>query len=246
MSDNPYPSYPPPLPQRRRIPVLKIIGTILLVMILICGGLVTYVAYNFRSWTAALIKGPAVTVVEQSNLPADQKTLIKQNLNRVADAYHDGRMSYTQFTTIISQLDKGPFFKLVSVESMRYQYSIAHPSMDAERAQTILLFDRFERGIAENAIPPHQVSQVMSLVHDPDRNHHRSGQTSRPAISEADLKPFIDAMRTAVEQAEIPAVAYQADFAGEIDKAVNTVLGPPPTTRATQSAPATQAATAEG
>ncbi|MBI4578230.1 MAG: hypothetical protein HY718_00915 [Planctomycetes bacterium] len=210
-------------PPRRRIPVLKIIGTVLLILVLICGGLVTYVAYNFPRWAAGLARGPLIGAVDGSDLPDDQKTLIKQNLTRVADAFQDRRISYTQFKTIFQKLASGPFFHLVGVESMRYQYGLAHPTMDDERRQTMLSFDRFERGIVENTIPSSKVSEVMALVHDPDQHH---GPASQPAITEAQLKPFIDAMRVAVEEAKIPAEPFQADFAGEIDKAVSAVLGP--------------------
>jgi hypothetical protein len=225
--------YFPQQPEPRRIPVLKIIGTILLVLIIICGGLVTYVAYNFRGWAAGFARGPLLAMVDEVGLPDEQKASIKQNLSRVADAFQSGRISYTQFTTIIEKLSQGPFFDLIQGEAMQHQYTLAHPQEDAERAETMLLFDRFERGVVENSIPRQQVQDIMALAHDPDQPH-ADGKSN--TVTEAELKPFIDAMRKAVESAKISGEPFEPDFAAEIDRAVSAVLGP--STPATSTAPA--------
>jgi hypothetical protein len=233
MQQQAYPEQPRP----HRIPVLKIIGTILLVLILICGGLVTYVAYNFRIWAASFARGPLVTMVDQAGLPDDQTASIKRNLSRVADEFQAKRISYTEFTTIMQKLGEGPFFNLISVEAMKHQYGLAHPQTDAERAETMLMFDRFARGVVDSSIPQAKVQEVLALAHDPDESHP-GGQSNR--VTEAELKPFIDAMIKAVEAAGISAEPFEPDFAGEIDKAVTAVLGPSKTTSTApaESAPA--------
>lgn len=235
MANQPFPQ--PDAPHARRFPVLKIIGTMMLVLILICGGLVTYVAYNFRSWAASFARGPLVSVVDQVDLSAEQKTSIKQNLNRVADAFQKGQISYTQFQAILQRLTTGPFFDLVQVEAMQHQYTLAHPTVDDEYKQTMLLFDRFERGIVEKTIPADQVRNVLALAHDPDEKHPNGASNQ---VTEAELKPFIDAARKAVEQANIPAEPFEPDFATEIDKAVNAVLGSPPATQPASAPASTQ------
>lgn len=216
------PSQHYPQPHRHRIPVLKIIGTILLVLILICGGLVTYVAYNFPRWAASFARGPLVAEIEKADLPAEQKALLKHNITRVADAFEQGRMSFTQFKAILTNLASGPFFNLVQVEAIRHQYELAHPQSDDERAETMLLFDRFLRGIAEGAIPRGQIEEMLV----PMREHNSKQRDGDNRLTEAELNQFIDAMRLAVESANIPAEPFQPDYATEIDKAVTAVLGP--------------------
>lgn len=224
----------PPQPERRRFPVLKIIGTVLLIMILICGGLVTYVAYNMRGWMVSFARGPLVQMVDEAGLPDAQKASIKQNLNRLADAFQAGKISYTQFTSVVEKLSQGPFFELIQVEAMKHQYTLAHPQEDAERQATLLMFDRFARGIVEQSIPTPEVQKVLALSHDPDEAH--SGGSKQ--VTEAELKPFIEAMTKAVEGAKIPAEPFEPDYAAEIDKAVTAVLGPSAT--ATSTAPAAE------
>ena len=159
-------------------------------------------------------------------------------LARVADAYRDHRISYTQFKAILTRLNNGPFFSLVGVEGMRLQYGNAHPADDEQRRETMLVFDRFARGIAEDRIPAARIQQVMSLVHDPDAKH--AGQ-QRAALSETELEPFITAMRKEVEAAGVPPGPFTPDFAGQIDRAVTAVLGPAASMLATQPALTTQA-----
>lgn len=207
----------------------------LLVMVLICGGLVTYVAYNFHRWTAGWVRGPLVTMVDDLDLPAEQKISIKQNLNRVADAFQERRISYTQFTTIFEKLADGPFFDLVVVEAARHQYGVLHPQMDAEREETMLVLDRLARGISEGTIPREQLEKLRRLVQDLNEEQDDGSK----AVTEAELKSFIDAARKVVEAANIPAEPFTPDFAAEIDKAVSTVIGPASIDRpATQTAPA--------
>jgi hypothetical protein len=222
-------------PRKHGIPILKIIGTILLICVIICGGLVTYVAYQFPKWAAAFARGPLVTMIEQTSLPDAQKATIKQNITRLADAYQQGRMSNSQFKAILQNLGKGPFFQLVWAESMRYRYGAVHTAMDEERRRTMLAFDQLERGIVEKRIPQQKVSELISLVPDPDKS--KDGQKRR-VVTEADLKPFIEAMRKVVEETGIPAVPFQPDFAAEIDKAVSAVLGPGALSRPSSSQPA--------
>jgi hypothetical protein len=224
--------------QRHAIPVLKIIGTMLLILILICGGLVTFVAYNFPRWVSNFARGPLVAAIDQTRLPDDQKMLIKQNIARVADAYRDHRISYTQFQAILARLNNGPFFNLVGVEGMRLQYGNAHPADDEQRHETMLLFDRFARGIAEDRIPAARIQHVMSFVHDPDTKHP---DPQRPGLSEAELEPFISAMRREVEAAGVPPGPFTPDFAGQIDRAVTAVLGPSASVLATRPAATTPA-----
>jgi hypothetical protein len=222
--------YLEPPPRRHGIPILKIIGTILLIMVLICGGLVTYVAYNFRNWTAALARGPMVSMIDQANLPAEQKALLKENIMRVADRYQEGRLSHSQLSAILKNLAKGPFFHLLWIEATRYEYTALHTTMDAERQQTMLLFDRFERGIVEKQIPLSKADEVFNLAPKDKKlgeqraKHDPTEQKPRPT-TEADLKPMLDAMRAAVDKVGVLARPFQPDFAAEVDKAVNAVLG---------------------
>lgn len=227
----------PPMPERRRFPVLKVIATVLLIMILICGGLVTYVAYNMRGWMVRIARGPLVSMVDEAGLPDEQKASIKQNLNRLADEFEAGRISYTQFTSIVEKLSQGPFFELIQVEAMKHQYGLAHPQNDQAQQDTLVMFDRFARGVAERSIPAAEVQKVLALSHDPDETHADGSKQ----VTEAELRPFIDAMIKAVEAAKIPVEPFQPDYAGEIDKAVNAVLGPSSPTTSTAPA-ATQPA----
>ena len=209
-------------PRRFGTLVLKVIGAVLLIMVLICGGLVTYVAYNFRGWAASLAKTSVVAIVDETNLPAEQKSAIKSSVNRVADAYRQGQISHSQLTSILEHVTKGPTLALIVTESKRHDYSSLHANMDKERQKTMLLFDQFERGIVEQRIPQKKIDEIISLAGEAQKNSQHVAEEPK---TEADLKPFLDAMLKAVNEAKIPAEPFQPDFGAEIDKAVNAVLG---------------------
>lgn len=214
----PYNRYQPDYPRRHGLPVLKIIGTMLLVMVIICGGLVTYVAYNFPKWAAALARGPLVAAIDQTDLPAEQKTIIKHNIARVAQAFQAGQISFSQLKSILARLADGPLSRLVMVEAVKYQYAQTHPVADDERAETMLVFERFQRGIVEGTISDAKLDKALGLIKQPAEQNRQ--------LTEAEIKPFIDAMRAAVDEANIPTEPFQPDYAAEIEKAVVAVLGP--------------------
>lgn len=203
-------------------------------MILICGGLVTYGSYQFQHWASAWALRPLLAAIDESHVPAAQKSTLKQNIARTTDEFQQGRMSYTQMKAILQSLYRGSFLSLLRLESLRYQYLALHPVIDAQHGQTMLILDRFERGVAEKTIPPGKVSEILALLPGTIADN----DTAPGKVTEADFKPAIEEMRKTCNTFRIPSEPYQPDFAAEIDQVVAAVMGTP-MTRPTTTSPAT-------
>lgn len=218
---------PPPIVRKHPTSsALKIIALVLLVLVLLCGGAVTWIAYNAKSWMAERAKAPLLQVIDQSQLPEEQKARMRSSVTRLSDAFKAGRVKYTQLATLMARLAQGRFFDLISVERVRHQYRQAMPGDEETAAAAMLVFDRFERGIAEDTLSEQAITEVMSLV----TSHNDKGvRVLKDDLTQTELRAFIDAARTQADAAAVPAEPYDVDFASILEQAVDGVLGPPAT-----------------
>lgn len=238
-------------PRRRGMSGLKILGIVFLVLILLCGGVITYVTLNARRLMAGWMRGPMVEAIKSTHLPEDQKTRLSDIINQVMDDFESGAISYTQVGELTQELAQGPFFSLIMVEMVKAKHLDMFELKEKERAEVTLTFDRFERGVQEGTIADKKVAAVLEKVSEKGDD---DSPTLKDKLSEEDLNAFVTAMKEAADEAEIPMESYQVDFAGELQRVVDEVLGTgaesapagESTTGDTQPAPSGVAATRPG
>ncbi len=220
---------------RRGISLLRICMIIMLMMMVVCGGLVTYVVVNFKRWTAALMRGPLVTMVKSSDLPADQRDALTGIFNRLTDDFEAGRISYTQLGMVAGRLMEGPLPDLMIIEAVQSRYvEMAFPA--EESAPALRTFARLQRGICEQTVPAAELREVMSLVSVDDGSGRR---TVMENLTRTQLKAFMAAAQETVDRHGVPDEDYRPDYAGQVRRVVTAVLGEQ-AVPATAEAPATQ------
>jgi hypothetical protein len=209
--------------QRRGLSGLKILGIIFLVLILACGGFIAFVAASWRGWVAEGIRGPLVKEVQNSSLPDDQKESIVANLNRFADKFEAKEITKDQLVAMGERLKNEHFFDLIAMEGIRAKHLDQLQLSDEQRQQANITFDRFARGIVEEKIPESEFSPVLDKV----APKNSSGAREIPeTLDNAKLTDFIAEMKAKADAAGIPEEPYQVDYAGLVNSAVETVLGP--------------------
>jgi len=205
----------------RGISLLRIFMIILLMMMVVCGGLVTYVVVNFKRWTAALIRGPLVTMVASSDLPADQRDELAGIFTRLTDDFEGGRISYTQLGMVATRLMEGPLPDLIVVEAVRSQY-VATPPPPEESESALRVFARLQRGICEQTLPAAELREVMSLVSADDGSGSR---TVMENLTRTQLTAFVAAARSSVDRYGVPDEDFRPDYADQVRRVVTAVLG---------------------
>ena len=200
--------------------VLKILGIIFLVLVLLCGGLGVWMAMNFRNWAATGIETVVVQAVAQSNLPAEQRDSIQKNVSELTAEFKAGKISVSELGMVFSELMEGPFLNLVMLEGLRYEHERVVKANEEQRASITRLFQRFERGIAEKTFPISEIEQTLSSVTVTDAGGTR---TQKPNLTAEDLKAFVAAIKSKVNEAKIPDEPYEVDFAAIINDAVKKI-----------------------
>lgn len=194
----------------RRGTMLRVVSIIGLALILLCGGIVTYVYLNFRSLAAGLLRGPVLEKLQTADLPADQKTEITAVIDRLSLDFRDGRLSYSQFSEILNRLDRGPFFPLLTIESAKVRCAKALQASAPKREEATRVLERLQRGLVEGRISVEQVRDVLSSV-------RASGSGSDPplkdAVTEEEALAVLEKARREVNTANVPAGPYAVNFA---------------------------------
>ncbi len=206
---------------RRGISLLRIFMIILLMMTVVCAGLVTFVVVNFKRWTAAMIRGPLVTMIASSDLPADQRDELSGIFTRLTDDFEGGRISYTQLGMVASRLMEGPLPDLIAVEAVRSRYVATAPPAE-ESASALRAFARLQRGICEQTVPEAELREVMSLV---SANDGSGSRTVMENLTRTQLTAFVAAARASADRCGVPDEDYQPDYADQVRRVVTAVLG---------------------
>jgi hypothetical protein len=224
-------------PPARHARALRIFAIILLVLVLCCGGIITYIYLNFRSMVAGMIRGPVMQQIQTADLPADQKAGITATIDQLSRDFEEDRLSYQQVARIFERLGQGPFFALIEIESARV-FCIDASKPDPEKRKTMTrTCQRLQRGLTENRVSTDQVTDALTLIQMTNSDNQR---TFKPNLTAREADMFIERAREIVEQANVPDEPYQVDYAGQLQHAVDEALNRQVTTEpaATQSRPA--------
>ncbi len=206
----------------RRGGALKVLAIIFVVIALVCAGVGTYVYMNFRSIVAATVLDPMKGKIAESNLPQDQKDRLTVMAEQLTKDFKAGVISWAQLGKILEELAEGPFFTLLQLDELRGRYERICKPTDESRAEAMLAFSRFERGLVEKTISRDEVEEVMGKLFVGDSNSAKI----RDDLTAEELTAFVAELKQAADEAEVPVEPYQADFATYLEEAVDKVLEP--------------------
>ena len=154
--------------RRRESGYLKVlgIGCLVIVVLLIVGGVV--VVMNIKSIASSAAAAMIKNVVQESDLPAEQKDRIVKQVDRVTLAYKAGTISDDQLGTIMEKLGESALLPLGMVYAFEDKH-ITPSDMTADEKQAAKRsLQRFARGVFEETIDPWAVQEVFALVSTTD------------------------------------------------------------------------------
>jgi hypothetical protein len=208
----------------RRGGVLKgcLIAAAVVVVILIALGV--WVAMSWKGWTADIMKSATQAAVQNSQLPADQKTRITTRINSLADDFKDGKVTFEQLTQVLEQVASGPLMPLGIVYAAEEKYlkpsSLTAEEKDAGRRS----MQRLARGVFEKKINKAGLDRAITPI-------SVVGTGGEPRFKEQvtteELKQFLAMAKEEADKAQIPDEPFTVNVADEVDKAIDKVLAKP-------------------
>jgi hypothetical protein len=204
----------------------------LVVCVLLCVGGAWYVRSNFDIWLASGVRQALVMMINESELPAEEKTEVIAQVDRVVDAYKARTINQQQLERLMKELQDSPLFALMMFWGYDAKYVEPSGLDDEEKQQGRRTIERVLRGIYDNKLNEHQVRGAM-----PDsmlvREHHveidEDGRVKEPAmnqppVSDEDVRKFLANLKKLADDAEIPDEPFQLDISDELKKTIDKAL----------------------
>jgi tRNA C32,U32 (ribose-2'-O)-methylase TrmJ len=221
------PSFSPPLPapvqpQRSWLPTC-LIGCLVIgvVCVVVCGGVVWYIARNVKQIASNVARETIVSMVRQSDLDPEEKQAIIAQVDRVVGQFKSGQITTEQLGRVFEEVGKSTVIQALLVASLEKQHLARSGLSDEEKQTAHLTLQRVLRGIHEQKIKQDDL--------EPALQHLSSGTPGGPrqlkdSISDEQLRAFLAECKRVAEQAEIPEEPFQLKLSDEFRRAIDRAL----------------------
>jgi hypothetical protein len=199
-----------------------LIAIVIVVIIFVGGGI--YVAENYRVWAAKGITFAMTAVINESDLPGQEKAEIANILALVKENYIAGDVTLEELGTILEAMANCPAIAVGMVVQFEASYVTPSALRDDEKAFARLHLNRFAQGLNNDAIGWGQLDEVTEPILQVSREQKRDlkppGQCSPDEI-----RQVLQNVKTAADQQNIPMRFVDIDISDEFIKTIEGALG---------------------
>jgi hypothetical protein len=208
-----------------------LLGCLGVVVVLLVLGTVAaiWISRNWKSWAASSMSVAVKQGIDQTDLPAEEKAQINDEINRAADMFADGRLSGEQAARLIQKAMNSPLMTVFVASAAEKKYIDGSGLSEEEKAEAKITLQRFLRGSFDEDIDRSSIDAALRHVSDKQPN----GQPQfRDKVSDAELREFLAEAKKAADEANVPEQPQAVDPSDEvkriIDEAMTEPVGAPP------------------
>lgn len=207
-----------------------VIGCLVVCLILAgiaCGvGYYFYATTNWNALVANVVEPEIKRIINDTDLPEDQKEGMNEQVTRLADGYRDGKITFVQLKQVGDRILKSPIITAIPVEVARVSYIEPSGLSDEEKANATKQLERVAHGMFEKKIDD---KELDALVEGRIADKNKEGKLEfRKKVTDEQLREFVTACQELADSKEIPDQNYQIDFAKELKEAVDSALAGKP------------------
>lgn len=206
---------------------LAVLGVV--VVLAIVGGIIVYM--NWRSWAASGTEAVMTAVVEETQLPADQKRRIKAQVSQVTDAFRAGDLRIEEIGEVAQALESHPILPVGMLEFIEAD-KIASSSLSAEeKAAGALAVQRLQRAMLDQTMTLADLEPLLEPISQLDQ---QGDQELLQNPTPPQLRQFIDGATAKADELGVPNEPFEVDIAAQVEDLINSTLGrqvvttPPP------------------
>lgn len=201
-----------------------LIGCLVIALVLagVACGVGYYALSNLNRFAANIAESAANEMIDQTDLPEEQKKGMKEQISRVAKGYRDGEVSFDQVTEVLQKLGDSPAIIAIPIEVVRSKYIKPSGLSDEEKADATKQMERVGHGVFDKKISE---DELKALLNGRLADEDAEGKLQfRDHVSDEELRKFIKAAKELADSKDIPDQEYKIDLAAELKKAVDEVL----------------------
>ncbi|MBL4809914.1 MAG: hypothetical protein JKY43_07660 [Phycisphaerales bacterium] len=214
-------------------------GVVLLIMILLAGIGVFFVATNWRGWAASGITSGFDAALTEAQIDPIEHAEIMVHVDGLMQRFEDKDITIEQLGAVAETLVKSPVIPSAMVLAIDTLYIEQSDLDEAEKTQARIDLSRYTQGLCNKTIKEDSVAQVLASVttNTPDDNDIRLNLTvgannqtitalkSADEVSLEELQTLIATAKAKADEAGITETPEPVDLSDEIAKAIGIALG---------------------
>lgn len=198
-----------------------------LILIAIATGVVVYL--NAETWSrqgAAWVgRMGAEAIIDEFNLPADEKQKVMVPIEQLFAGVEDGTVTLEQMGIALGEIASGGTMGALAARAFEVNYVETSGLTEEEKQQARMTLSRFVQGAIEQKISQEQVQaivdQVSATTTDAEGNVK---QTLKDSLADEELKTALEQMKQAADDAGIAEEKFAFDLAELVQQAVDRAL----------------------
>jgi hypothetical protein len=203
----------------------------------LCVAGIWYVATNVDRWLVGLGREAIVAMIEESEIPAAEKTEVITQVDRVVTAYKERRIDQADLERALSELEDAPALRVLSLYGLDEIYLNDSGLNESEIAAGRRLFARGLRGVYEGKLTDEALYDLLpgeeneSVDASEQAGAQNIGEQLTLVANSAAQSPSADNLRESlvklkvlVDNAQIPDEPFQLDIGDEVKKLVDQLL----------------------
>ena len=198
-----------------------LIALAVLVILVVAIGI--YAWLNWRNWAATAGSQFVKQGIQQSQLPAQEKQEVNEQVDRIADEFRSGRMSMEQVSKIMQELVNSPLMTSFVASAIDREYLANSGLNNEEKAEGKSTLRRFMRGAIDKKIDEQALNAAMAHVADRQPN---GNWELKKQISDDELRKFLEVAKAESDKAGIADEPEDFDPSDEIKRIVDEAMKP--------------------
>lgn len=191
------------------------------VLAIIGCGVGYYLISNLKSYGVKFIASAVTQVIDESQLPEEEKVGMKEQIDRVSNGYASGEINDEQLGKIFENLSTSPAMSAIPVIVIESTYLKNSGLSDEEKADAKKQLDRAAHGLFEKTITMDDLDPAMEKI--AERGDDGKWQV-KPEVTDEELKEFIAETKTICDEHNIPNEDFKVDIVAELKKAIDDAL----------------------
>ena len=189
------------------------------VVVVVTGGLVVW--RKLPDWTHIAL----ASAVEGSELSAEDKLSVLNQLDRVRDQYKSGDITLRQLGGVAEQLAESRVFPLALAHAAVESYVQPSGLSDEEKQAAMETLKRVARGLYEDKIDQNSLDTALDYISTKGYDGQRQFSDQ---VSDADLREMLAECMRLADDAGVSGEPFAVDVGGELKRAVDQSIAEPP------------------
>lgn len=173
-------------------------------------------------------RAAGTALINETDLPADEKPEMVAHIDRVADGVKDGSIGLEQFGSLLEDLFTDPIFQVGIVYMIDEGYLKPSGLPEEEKAEGSKQLKRFAQGILEGSIAQDALNDAAAPIGSTDASGDFS-LNAKAGVTDDQLRQVIGNAARLADTAGVPAEPRVIDLSDEFGRVIDESLGMPVT-----------------